>query len=229
MTYKYTPLITQTPPDPVTNSESVSIWNVADSSNVLQLCNNILPSCTIWKNGDRTGSFEYYEPFITNNYKSVIAGSTGTWTYSSANRTLTGTAGSTLWFAFDAGASVTGIPFVQALVNSGAPQFSVSEDGTTWYDIDGNDTTSLTDTVIYRELDNIANCRMKGNVVFYVKINAGAAQCVLGLLRIYADTINSFVVFPKIFATGQPNTFSVILNGNPKDIAIRYRDAKMVI
>jgi PKD repeat protein len=230
MGYKYTPLIPQTPPtSPEAVSNSVSIYNKDDPNTVLQLCNNLLPACKVNQNGDRTGSFECSLDFSDNTYLSVVALHLLD-TYSKSNRTLTLAAGGLLDFIFDFKSPITGIPFIQIGVVSGYPTIKISlsdTDGVNEYEIDANETTSLTNTLIFRELDNIASLRLKGETHIRIQIYAPYGL-VMNSFYFYADTISLDAVFPKIYP-GKVNTFSALLVGNPVDITIRYRDANLVI
>jgi hypothetical protein len=233
MGYKFTPLIPQTPPSaPDAPNNSVSVYNKDDPSTVLQLCNNLLPCCKITQNGDRTGSFECSLDFGDNTYLSVVTAHLYD-SYSKANRTVTlqgSSAGpnGVLQFTFETKAPITGVPFVQMHIVTGHVTVMISTDFINWYSVDSNEWTVVTNTPIYRELDNAASLHLKGCTKFYVNIWADVQTTVLGNIYFYADTISMDAVFPKIFP-GKVNTFASLLTGNPVDITIRYRDSNMVI
>jgi hypothetical protein len=229
MTYKYTPLYPQAPPDPVSGENSVSIWNDADPTTSIELARNLLPCCKVVQNHDRTGSFECNLHFNDNTYLIVCSNHTGD-TYSSTDRALTLEANTgALTFIFDTQCPVTGIPWLSLSLLSGNIAVQISKDGSTWYDVDSNDATVYTQlTPVYRELQNLANCKLKGENKIYIKVSAGSSGCVMNYLKIYADTINLDGVYPKIFPGGA-NTFGAVLIGNPVDITIRSRDANRAI
>jgi hypothetical protein len=230
MTYKYSPQVSQAPPDPVATTTTVSVYNVADPLTVLDMVNNLLPNCRVAINGDYSGTFEYSDSLKDDTYKDVLASSAGL-TYSAANRTLTITPTTGfIGFKFDVKYPVTGIPFLQLFVVSGCPTINISVDGETGYSIDGNTTTDLINTVVYRELDSLANLQLDSETVYYIEIlPATATPLVIGSIYHYADLITMDAVRPKVFATGEANTFSAIISGNPVDLTIRYRDNNRVI
>lgn len=241
MTVKYTPLTPQTPPAPPAPQlppeqqppgNQVSVYNVDDPTTVLQLCDQLLPSCRVIQNGDRTGSFECTLNFADDVYLTVCTSHIRD-VYSATDRTVTigGDAISSgeLVFPCYTKNPVTGIPFIQMYVVAGCPTIRISVDGTSWYLVDSNTSTLLVDTVIYRELNNEASLKLRGNTTFYIKISTSwGVDLVMGMYYCYADTINMDAVFPKIYA-GQVNKFAALLTGNPVDITIRSRDNNMVV
>jgi hypothetical protein len=228
MTYKYTPMYPQTPPDPLSGTNSISVYNVADPTTILTLANNLLPSYTVGTNGDGTGYCSCSLGFDDDTYLRVVGYRSGD-VYSQANRTLRLAADCYVEFVVDTVNTITGIPFVEIFVISGAPGVMISPDGLAWYAVKGNSTTSVTNTTIYRELD-ADGFHLKGLTSFRILVSGytGSSGCTIASYYMYADTVNKTSVIPKILPK-QVNTFASILSGNPVDVTIRYRDSNLVV
>lgn len=241
MGYRYTPMVPQSAPDPSASSTTVSIYNTADPTRVLDMCNTILPHCRIAINSDYTGSFEYSDNLSDSIYKSIVVDQgTNPPVYSASTRTLTfpaaTPANSYLTFKFDTKYPVTGIPFLQLYVVSGTPEVYIAaydpvyKQPGEWYLVDSHVDEVLTNANAYRELDNAANLHLAKNSVYYICIKPKAGtELVLGAIYHYADLVTIDADRPRIFAGSTPNTFRVLLNGNPVNLTLRYRDTNMVV
>lgn len=226
MGYKFTPTSTHSTSS---DTNSLSVYNAADPSTVIDVCNLLPYGCVILINADYTGSFEYSTNFEDDSILSAIEEHVGA-TYSPTNRTLTIIAGGAIRFKFDSKFPVTGMPFIQTLVVSGTAQFSISLDGSAYYAITGDTTTDLIDTVIYRELDSQGNVSLVGNTVYYVLIQPKpGGPVVLGSIFHRSDLVTIDAPRPKMFATGKPNTFTSVLSGNPVICTLKTRDRNLVI
>lgn len=227
MGYKFTPISIRTT---YNDTNNLSIYNAADPLTVIDVCDFLPYGCTVSIKADYTGSYEYSTNFEDDSVLSTIESRTGDVVYSPANRTLTIGVGAAVVFTFDTKFAVTGMPFVQTMVISGIPQFLISIYHGTGYYIDGNTTTDLINTVIYRELDSVANVSIIGNTSFSLQIEPKAGESVvLGSIYMHADLVTVDAPRPKIFATGEPNTFTAVLVGNPVICTLKTRDRNMVI
>lgn len=85
--------------------------------------------------------------------------------------------------------------------------------------------------IIYRELDQAANLSLKGSTVFNVKFYPYTLQTyIINSLFLYANTVTIDAERPKIFATGQSNTFKVNMpNNTALEVSLQYRDAHRMI
>lgn len=226
MGYKFTPTSTHSTSS---DTNSLSVYNAADPSTVIDVCNLLPFGCVILVNADYTGSFEYSTNFEDDSILSAIEEHVGA-TYSPTNRTLTIIAGGAIRFKFDSKFPVTGMPFIQTMVVSGTAQFSISLDGAAYYAIDTDTTADLINTVVYRELNNQANVSLVGNTVYYVLIQPKpGGPVVLGSIFHHSDLVTIDAPRPKMFATGKPNTFTSILSGNPVICTFKTRDRNLVI
>lgn len=233
--YKFTPLSTRSTSS---STNSLSIYNAADPSTVIDVCNHLPYGCTILVNADYTGSFEYStnleDDSLLNTYIDASKGTLAP-VYSPTNRTLTLPATGYITFKFDTKFPVTGMPFIQSYVVSGIPKISIAVpdiygNPDTWYEINGNTTDPLVNTMIFRELDNIANLSLVCSTVYFLAFTAQASgSTVLGSIFHHSDLVTIDAPRPKIFATGEPNTFTAILAGNPVICTLKTRDRNMVI
>jgi hypothetical protein len=225
--YRYTPLMTAITPASG-NSSSFSVYNADDPLNVLEMCNLLPFGCKLRINSDYSGFFEQFDTLLDDSYKSVVIAKSGD-TYDAATRSLTLGVGGYLTYKFDVKYPVTGIPFIQLFTVSGIPQVSISVDNVNWYNIDGNTSTDVTNTAVYRELENNVSLSLEGETLYYVKITPKAAETLtLGSIFNHADLVTIDALRPKIFATGQPNAFVGVLTGNPVKCTARFHDRNLV-
>lgn len=237
MTVKYTPMIPQSAPNLDADSTTISIYNTADPTVVLEVCNTLLPKCKFAINADYTGSFEMSDDLSDSLFRSIIVDNGSvTPIYSATERTIELPANSYLTYLIDTKYPVTGIPFIQLFMVSGIAQMFISAyDPVTkapvyWYGVDSNTGTALENTVIYRELDNSANYSLSGESKYFLCIKPPSGEsCKIGSIYHYADLITIDAPRPKVFATEEANTFAAELSGNPVIVTIRLRDAQLVI
>jgi len=224
--YQYAPETTYTAEN---GTSSVEIYNAADPSTVLELCNTLQYGCAIQVNADYTGQFEYSTNLEDDTYKYSISLATGGTTYNSSTRRATMPTGSVMEFEFDTKFPITGIPFVEMLIVSGRPKYSICVDET-WYEIDSNATADLDSELIYKELNNATNLQLAGETIFTVRIEpTGTESLVFGSIFVHCDLVTIDAPRPKIYATGEPNTFTAVVSGNAIVCNIKYRDRNLVI
>jgi hypothetical protein len=212
----------------------IQIYNTADPLTILHVCNKFSPGSTMEINADGTGSFRYLENLADITYQNVCYSRSND-NYNQNSKLLTLATSGSVIYRIDTRYPITGIPFIVLDVISGNPQIAIASEDSgnpgTYYVVDQNTTTDQSGQTIYRELNQTANLQLKGSTVFYVRITPYTAQsCVINSLFIYADIVTLDAERPKIFATGEPNTFKVNMpNATALEVSFQYRDGHRII
>ena len=213
-----------------TASGGIAIWNTQDNARVLTCCRSIYPGATLEIKADGTGSYRISEGFLNDDFLDYCYSKSGV-TYNSENHSIVIASGGSLVLPVcDVVYPVTGVPYIDLVVKSGIPQFSISSDASTWYSIDGNTSTAVTDTEIYRELDNDENLKLNTKTKYYIKITPyTGASCEFGSLFHYTDMVTIDAIIPKIYKGGEPQTFKSAITGSCSAIVtLKYRDSRFV-
>ena len=207
-------------------SSNVYMWNTADTTQVMDCCDTLLPKYRMEINSDGSGSLTYAEDFLDSNYTITLAASSGV-TYNSTNKSIVIASGGYITFAMPCKYPVTGVPYLKAYVFSGAPQISIAETlSGTYYSIDGNQTTETTGAEINRLLENENSLELVNKTAFYVKIAPDIGNsCEFGELKLSAALSTIDAERFKIYATKRANTIGIQVSGKSSLIAtLRYRD-----
>lgn len=207
-------------------SSNVYMWNTADTTQVMDCCDTLLPKYRMEINSDGSGSLTYAEDFLDSNYTITLAASSGV-TYNSTNKSIVIASGGYITFAMPCKYPVTGVPYLKAYVFSGAPQISIAETlSGTYYSIDGNQTTETTGAEINRLLENENSLELANKTAFYVKIAPDTVNsCEFGELKLSAALSTIDAERFKIYATKRANTIGIQVSGKSSLIAtLRYRD-----
>ncbi|MEN6293153.1 MAG: right-handed parallel beta-helix repeat-containing protein [Methanobacterium sp.] len=210
----------------------VSIINTADPLTLMPLCNNLYPGCSIRLNADMTGAFDYSEDYRDSTWQQTVKNINGDVEYFQTDHTITLNPDSSIVYEFDTLCPVTGIPFVNMVVKSGIPQFYISGDNSTWYSVDSNTSTDLTDTLISRLLDSNANSfHLKGSPVVYIKIAPRTGKtCVIGASLIHCDLNTMDIPRIKLLANGAPQNIQAFFDTPANVIISLYsRDQQPVV
>jgi len=210
----------------VVTSSNVYMWNTADTTQVMDCCDTLLPKYRMEINSDGSGSLTYAEDFLDSNYTITLAASSGV-TYNSTNKSIVIASGGYITFAMPCKYPVTGVPYLKAYVFSGAPQISIAETlSGTYYAIDGNQTAETTGAEINRLLENENSLELANKTAFYVKIAPDTGNsCEFGKLKLSAALSTIDAERFKIYATKKANTIGIQVSGKSSLIAtLRYRD-----
>lgn len=210
--------------------KNVAIHNTADPLTKLQVANALLPGSKIRINADDTGKYTYIDDFSTNAYLFVSSVS-GTVTYSPDNRNVTIADTAYLRYPFDTKHPITGVPVLVLYVDSGRPQVYIAADigGSpgTFYSVDNNPSTNITDAAYVYLLNNASNLPLKNSTKFYVKIiPPTGATCTISNMQLYCDLITVDAERPKI-NLGSTNTFKLEMSTDAGCfVSLYYNDRK---
>lgn len=209
--------------------DSPIIYNIVDTDVKCEVANEMLAGAIHRINVDGTGTFQYSDDFSTAKY-GQDAITAGTVTYDSGNNEVDIAASSSIYWRCDCKYPVTGIPVFTARINitAGTPTIKMAADSggspDTWYDI----TTAIVDDVSTEyELDS-SSLSLKGDTVFYVKIDCGAGVTAsVKSIQVDADMVTIDAEHPVITTGGAASTFRCDQNadsGVSCTVALYYRD-----
>ncbi len=216
--------------------QDVEIYNTADTTRKVQVCNEIPPGTTVNINKNGTGSLNYPEDFTTDTYK-YVSNDYNNITYDSGNGRITLAAvDGYLIYLVDCKYPITGIPTLKLDIRSGPVKIAIADDiggaPGTYYDIDDLTTTSYSSETVTFLLDSLNNYRLKGETSFFLKIYTdGATALVLNSLELDTDLVTIDALLPKIYH-GVPNTFRADQNADSSlnaTVTLSYRDGHWVI
>jgi Disaggregatase related/Right handed beta helix region len=212
------------------------LWNTADETKKMACCNELLPKYTIELNSDGTGSFVYAEDFIDNTYSRNAYSKSGV-TFNTDRNTITIGSGGSIVFKMDSKYPVTGVPAISMFVRDGAPQISIADSSGTggipgsYHVIDTNTTTSITDALMTRLLNNENSMKLASKTKYYVKITPySSGTCEFGSLNISSELSTIDAERFKISATRKANTIAAQVDGlSSAIVTLRYRDLDPVV
>jgi len=218
---------------PSVTSSAISIYNEADTLTRMEVCNELKPGCKITINADGTGSYQYSENFADTAYEYTVTDSAYV-TYYDDYKMLLFNATGYLIYKFDTKYPITGIPYIVLNVMSGAPTIYIAKDNAgspgTWYPLDGNTTTDISNAQAYRLLNSGTDCILNGLTKFHLKIASGGTDTLrINSIFMYASLVTIDAEHPKIFK-GQVNTFGAVVDSTSSVIVtLKYRDADMLV
>ena len=186
------------------------IHNIADTSIVATIANEIEPTMVMRSNVDGGGTVAYSDDFTTTKYIDAHWNASGL-THDAGNDELDIADDGWIAYKIDIKFPIIGIPVLTSHINitSGTPTIQISTDGTTWYDID----TSIVDNVDTEyELDNATSLSFDGETVIYFRIDCAGAGANTGSIISFAFAANRATIdaqIPEINA-GELNTFKCV-------------------
>jgi hypothetical protein len=188
--------------------EGAVLYNTADTTTVLDMCNRLPLDATLLLNTDGTGTAEWIGHFATNAYIEEAFLYTG---LSYSTGTITVGADGYIIYDFDVKYPVVGIPTFTALLDNftGTPRVQIAEDlagaPDIFYDIDD---TLVDGTLTEYDLDNSVSLQLAGATRFYVKIMAETGEAIdISSFTMNANINPSAASFPEIAGSGATNSF----------------------
>jgi hypothetical protein len=188
--------------------EGVQLYNTADTTTKLDMCNRLPADATLRLNTDGTGEAEWIGHFSTSAYIQEAFLYEGI-TY--ASETITVGADGYIIYDFDTKYPIVGIPTFTALLSNftGTPKVQIAKDlagaPDVWYDIDD---TLVDGTLTVYDLDNATSLQLAGATRFYVKIIAETGESIdIESFTMNADINPSAASFPEIAGNGATNVF----------------------
>lgn len=218
---------------PSVTSSAISIYNTADTLTVMECCNELKPGCKITINADGTGNYQYSENFADTTYEYAVTDSAYVTYYDEFKMLLFNSTGY-LTYKFDTKYPVECIPYIVLNVMSGAPVIYIAADNAgspgTWYALDGNSTTDVSNVQVYRLLNSGTSCILNGKTIFHLKITSGGTETLrINSIFMYCDLVTIDAERPKIFK-GQANTFGAVVDSTSSAIiTLKYRDADLLV
>lgn len=216
--------------------QDVTIYNTADTTRKVHVCNEMLPGTTVAINKNGTGSYNYPEDFTTDTYK-YVSYDYNNITYDDPNDRITlAAADGYLIYPIDVKYPITGIPTLKLDIHSGPVKIAIADNVAgvpgTYYDIDDLTSTNYSSETVTFLLDSLNNYRLKGETSFFLKIYTdGATALVLNSLELDTDLVTIDTLLPKIYH-GVPNTFRADQNADSSlnaTVTLSYRDGHWVI
>jgi hypothetical protein len=188
--------------------EGVQLYNTADTTTKLDMCNRLPADATLRLNTDGTGTAEWIGHFSTSAYIQEAFLYEGI-TY--ASETITVGADGYIIYDFDVKYPIVGIPTFTALLSNftGTPKVQIAKDlagaPDVWYDIDD---TLVDGTLTVYDLDNATSLQLAGATRVYVKILAETGESIdIESYTFNADINPSAASFPEIAGNGATNVF----------------------
>lgn len=228
ISYTYTEMI------PSVTSSAIGIYNIADSLTIMSCCNELKPGCSVAINADGTGNYKYSENFADGQYEYAVTDSAYTTYYDDEKMLLLENTNGYITYCFDTKYPITGVPYIVINTMSGAPLLYIAEDNAgspgTWYALDGNSNTEVTNTQVYRLLNSGTSCVLNGLTKFHLKLVAGGTDMLrINSIFMYCDLVTLDAERPKIFK-GQSNTFGATVTTTASAIVtLKYRDADLLV
>jgi len=208
--------------------KDVEIYNVADSTVKLYICNNIINGTTVRINVDGTGTYNLLGDLTSSNFLYYDCTKSHGATYDAVDDELDIADDGYIYWLIDSKSAVTGIPTLTAQINitTGTPTVQISTDAATWYDI----TTAIVDDVDTEyELDS-SSLHLKGQTSFYWRIDcvkAGAATCSVKSFELDINIVTIDFEHPRITTGGAASTFRCDQDSNSGmncTVSLIYRD-----
>ena len=228
LSFTYTEMI------PTVVSSAISIYNTADTLTQMSCCNELKPGCSVAINADGTGWYKYSENFADQQYTYTVTDSAYITYYDDEKMLLLENTNGYITFKFDCKYPISGVPYIIINTMSGAPLLYIAADNAgspgTWYALDGNSSTSVTNTQVYRLLNSGTDCILNGLTIFHLKLVAGGTDMLrINSIFMYADLITLDAERPKIYK-GQANTFGASVTSTASAIVtLKYRDSDLLV